>query len=349
MFCVRVKCTAPPRYNAASTACYTLLMDNQTAVVLFNLGGPDSLDAVEPFLFNLFSDPDIFRLPLAFLTQRPFAGILSRRRAPAARAAYAAIGGRSPLLDNTRRQAEALQHVLREHGEFEVYVCMRYWNPRAREVVSRLKQRGYTRVLLLPLYPQYSFTTTGSSYNEFLGECVQQGYRATVTLIRQWHESPDYQQAILRSIRTEIARFPDPDPAHVSLLFSAHGLPQKLVDRGDPYERQIVATFEALCSQLAWPDVTLCYQSRVGPLTWLRPYTEEVIRQKARDGVRQILVYPIAFVSDHSETLYELGILYRKVAEDSGIGHYRVVPALNDDPLLISALKKLILAEVQQL
>ncbi|MDA8363083.1 MAG: ferrochelatase [Gammaproteobacteria bacterium] len=324
-------------------------MERKTAVVLFNLGGPDSLDAVEPFLYNLFSDPDIFRLPLAFLTQRVFARLLSRRRVAPARAGYAAIGGKSPLLDNTRRQAEALQRALQEHGPFEVFICMRYWNPRATEVVSRLKDRGHTHVVLMPLYPQYSVTTTGSSYNEFMRECERQNYRAATRLIRQWHDAHDYQQAIISSISAEIAKFPDPDPAHVSLLFSAHGLPQKIVDRGDPYEQQIRATFEALNRQLGWPDVTLCYQSRVGPLKWLQPYTDDVIREKGRGGVRQLLIYPIAFVSDHTETLYELGILYRKVAADAGIEHYRVAPALNDDPLLIRALERLILAEAKQL
>ncbi len=324
-------------------------MDSKTAVVLFNLGGPDSLDAVEPFLYNLFSDPDIFRLPLAFLTQRSFARILSRRRGPAARVGYAAIGGRSPLLDNTQQQADALQQVLRDHGAFEVFVCMRYWNPRAAEVVSRLKERGYHRVILLPLYPQYSITTTGSSYNEFMRECRRQDYRIAPALVRQWHDVPDYQQAIVRSIRSQVSGFPDPDPTRVSLLFSAHGLPQKIVDRGDPYEQQIRSTFEDLRRQLAWPDVTLCYQSRVGPLKWLQPYTEDVIREKGRDGVRQMLVYPIAFVSDHTETLYELDILYRRLAVGAGIEHYRVAPALNADPLLIRALEKLILAEAKQL
>ncbi|MHB8453357.1 MAG: ferrochelatase [Acidiferrobacterales bacterium] len=324
-------------------------MESKTAVVLFNLGGPDSLDAVKPFLFNLFSDPDIFKLPLAFLTQRLFARAISARRTPEARSGYAAIGGKSPLLDNTRKQAHALQKSLEAYGAFQVFVCMRYWNPFTSEVVASLKQQGYARVVLLPLYPQYSLTTTGSSYNEFMRECARQNYHPLTRLIREWHDCADYQQAIINSITKEIVRFPDPDPARVSLLFSAHGLPQKVVDRGDPYERQIQATFTALSRKLMWPDVTLCYQSRVGPLKWLQPYTNEVIRNKGRAGVKQMLVYPIAFVSDHTETLYELGILYGKLARESGIEHYRVVPALNDHPLLIRAMEKLTLAEAQNL
>ncbi len=324
-------------------------MESKTAVVLFNLGGPDSLDAVKPFLFNLFSDPDIFKLPLAFLTQRLFARAISARRTPEARSGYAAIGGKSPLLDNTRKQAHALQKSLAAYGAFQVFVCMRYWNPLTSEVVGNLKQQGYARVLLLPLYPQYSITTTGSSYNEFMRECARQNYHPLIRLIRQWHDSEDYQQAIIDSISNEIVRFPDSDPARVSLLFSAHGLPQKVVDRGDPYERQIQSTFAALSRKLMWPHVTLCYQSRVGPLKWLQPYTNDVIRTEGNAGVKQMLIYPIAFVSDHTETLYELGILYGKLARESGIEHYRVVPALNDHPLLIRAMEKLILAEAQNL
>ncbi len=338
--------TMPASYQATQ---HPPPMQSKTAVVLFNLGGPDSLNSVEPFLFNLFSDPDIFKLPLAFLTQRLFARAVARRRAPEARVGYAAIGGKSPLLENTTRQARALQHSLQAHGEFEVFICMRYWNPLTAEVVSQLKKRGHTRVVLFPLYPQYSITTTGSSYNEFMRQCERQHYRPAVTLIRQWYDAPDYQQAILDSIAARVAAFPIADPAHITLLFSAHGLPQKVVDRGDPYEEQIRATFDALRARLGWPDIMLCYQSRVGPLKWLQPYTDQVIRSKGATGTKQMLVYPIAFVSDHTETLYELGILYSKLAAQCGIEHYQVVPALNEHPLLIRAVEKLILAEARNL
>ena len=318
-------------------------MQNHTAVVLFNLGGPDSLDAVEPFLFNLFSDPDIFKLPLAFLTQKPFARLLARRRAPEARHNYAAIGGKSPLLENTQKQARALEASLRAQGTYDVFVCMRYWHPLTATVVAELKQRDYAEVIFLPLYPQYSRTTTGSSVHEFERECARQNYHPHTRLVQQWYEHADYQQAIVDDIRAEARKLPDPDPAHIELLFSAHGLPKKLVERGDPYEQQIRATFDALRTKLGWPHTTLCYQSRVGPLEWLRPYTEDVIREKATAGCKQMLVYPIAFVSDHSETLYELGIQYAALAQQTGIAHYRVVPALNAHPLLIDALTDLVL------
>lgn len=315
-------------------------MPNRTAIVLLNLGGPDSLDAVEPFLFNLFSDPDIFRLPLGFLTQKPFAWLIARRRAAEARHIYAAIGGKSPLLENTRAQAQALAAALR--GDFDVFVCMRYWHPLTDAVVTELRQQNYTQVLLLPLYPQYSRTTTGSSVNEFQRACARQEYRPQLRVVRSWHDHPDYLNAIVECIRAEAAKFPDPDPSRIELLFSAHGLPKKIVAQGDPYEQQIEATHAALRARLGWPNTTLCYQSRVGPLEWLRPYTQDVINEKATAGCRQMLVYPIAFVSDHSETLYELGIQYAQLAKDAGIAHYRVVPALNAHPLLIRALASLV-------
>ncbi len=321
-------------------------MPNRVAVVLFNLGGPDSLAAVRPFLYNLFCDPDILQLPLGFLFQRPLAWLIARRRAPEAAKGYAAIGGRSPLGPNTARQAAALEQVLRAHGDFEVHVAMRYWQPLIAETVATLKARGHERVVLLPLYPQYSRTTTGSAVNEFERQCRRQDYRPRWTLIRRWHDQPDYLEAIARTLEAEAGHFPDPDPSRIELLLSAHGLPRKFVERGDPYEEQVRATAEALRQRLGWPHVTLCYQSRVGPLEWLRPYTDEVIREKALAGAKQILVYPVAFVSDHIETLYELGIEYARHARALGVEHYRVAPALNDNPLLIEGLKKLVLANL---
>ncbi len=318
-------------------------MSDRAAVVLCNLGGPDSLEAVRPFLFNLFSDPDIFRLPLGWLTQRPFAALIAWRRAPEAAHGYAAIGGKSPILEYTRAQAGALQQALEGTSEYDVHVCMRYWHPLTDAVVTTLKQKNYARVILLPLYPQYSITTTGSAYNEFQRQCQRQHYQPSVTLVRQWHDQPDYQGAIIEMLRAELKKFPDPDPARIELLFSAHGLPQKIVDGGDPYERQIRATYDAVRAALGWPNTTLCYQSRVGPLAWLRPYTDDVIREKAKAGTKQMLVYPIAFVSDHVETLFELGITYAELARAQGIAHYRVAPALNNHPRFITALKSLVL------
>lgn len=319
-------------------------MTQATAVVLCNLGGPDSLAAVRAFLYNLFSDPAILDPPLGAVTRKPLAWLIAKRRAPLAAKGYAALGGKSPLLENTRRQAQALGRALGD--DFDVHVCMRYWHPRAAEVVAGLKRANYARVVLLPLYPQYSRTTTGSSYDEFLRECKQAAYRPLIHFIREWHEEPHYLDAVAGALRRELARLPEPDPARTEVLFSAHGLPRRFVDAGDPYEAQVRATYEAVHARLSWPNTTLCYQSRVGPLEWLRPYTEDVIREKAAQGARQVLVYPIAFVSDHSETLYELGITYAELARAHGVMHYRVCPALNDDPGLIEALRRLALGAV---
>lgn len=324
-------------------------MDKKTAVVLFNLGGPDSLDAVRPFLRNLFSDPDIFRFPLAFITQRLFAELVSRRRAREAQKNYAAIGGRSPLLDFTKKQADALQQSLnsgQSASAYECVICMRYWHPLTRDVVTQLKNDGFQKIILLPLYPHYSITTTGSSYNEFRRQCQIQHYQPHIHLIHHWYQQPDYQQAIIDGITKASEQFPDPRPEAIELVFSAHGLPQKIIDAGDPYEQHIRATYESLIAKLGtrgWSNTSLCYQSRVGPLQWLQPYTEALISDKAEAGVQQMLVYPIAFVSDHVETLYELGMEYAQLANEKGIKHYRVVAALNDHPLLIKALSTLAL------
>ncbi len=323
-------------------------MTTRIAVVLCNLGGPDSLQAVRPFLYNLFSDPAILDVPLGALARKPLAWLIAKRRTPTAAKGYAVLGGKSPLLENTQRQAAALAGALAGDGEFDVHVCMRYWHPRAAEVVAMLKQAGYARVVLLPLYPQFSRTTTGSSHREFLRECERARFAPRIDVIREWHDAPQYLDAVADSLRRELARFPDPDPAHTEVLLSAHGLPRKLADAGDPYETQVRATYEAVCARLGWPRTMLCYQSRVGPLEWLGPYTEDVIREKAAQGVKQMLVYPIAFVSDHSETLYELGITYAEIAHEHGITHYRVCPALNDDPGLIQALRQLVLGATKQ-
>lgn len=323
-------------------------MGARTAVVLFNLGGPDSPEAVRPFLYNLFSDPDIFEFPLGSLTQKFFAWLIAMRRAPGATKGYRAIGGRSPLLENTHKQARALARALAADGDFDVHICMRYWPPRAREVAARLEHERCERVVLLPLYPQYSRTTSGSSYGEFLRECARLGYRPDTVFVRQWYDQPDYLEAVVRSLRAELGNFPDPDPARVELLFSAHGLPRKIVAGGDPYERQVRATYDAVRARLGWPHTALCFQSRVGLLEWLRPYTADMIREKAAQGARQMLVYPIAFVSDHIETLYELGITYAELAHRLGVVHYRVCPALNDDPRLIEGLRRLVLNAVRE-
>ncbi|MHB1513516.1 MAG: ferrochelatase [Acidiferrobacter sp.] len=322
------------QYNAAMTS-------PRTAIVLCNLGGPDSLAAVEPFLRNLFSDPDIFKFPLAPVTQRLFAWLVARRRREEASRGYAALGGASPIGANTQDQAWALEQSLADL-EARVFVCMRYWHPLTAEVVAALKAGGYRRVVLLPLYPQYSLTTTGSARNEFVRQCARLHYHPDVRFIESWYQDPDYLDGIVASIKTAAAQFSAPDPARISLLLSAHGVPQRLIAQGDPYRMGIEETARLVCERLGWPQVTLCYQSRVGPLEWLRPYVDDVIRDQGRAGVDQILVYPIAFVSDHIETLYELGMTYAGLAREVGVREYHVVPALNAHPALIRALARIV-------
>ena len=320
------------QYNAAMTS-------PRTAVVLCNLGGPDSLEAVEPFLRNLFSDPDIFQFPAAAFTQGLFARLVAWRRREEASRGYAALGGASPIGANTQDQAWALEQALADLGA-RVFVCMRYWHPLTGEVVAALKAGGFARIVLLPLYPQYSLTTSGSARSEFLRACARLHYRPDVRFIDSWYEEPDYLDGIATAIGREARRFSAPDPARISLLLSAHGVPQRLIKQGDPYQRGIEETARLVRERLAWPRVTLCYQSRVGSLEWLRPYVDDVIREQGREGVDQILVYPIAFVSDHIETLYELGMTYAQLAREVGVREYHVVPALNTDPALIRALSR---------
>jgi ferrochelatase len=271
--------------------------------------------------------------------------LISRRRAPEAAKGYQAMGGKSPIGEYTAAQAKVLDEALKPAGDYAVFVCMRYWHPMSDEVVQQLKQQEFEHVILLPLYPQYSTTTSGSSYNDFMRACRRVNYTPTLRFIEKWYNEPRYQDTIAEAIRQEANKLPDPNPENIEVLFSAHGLPQKIVKRGDPYQEQIEATYEAVKNKLGWPHTTLCYQSRVGPLEWLRPYTEDVILEKAKAGTKQMLVYPIAFVSDHIETLYELGVEYAEVAEEHGIEHYRVVPALNTDPGLIQTLKELVTAQ----
>ena len=322
-------------------------MTTRTAIVLCNLGGPDCLAAVEPFLRNLFSDPDIFQLPLAAITQRAFAYAVARRRRVEASRGYAALGGASPIGANTQDQARALERALSDL-KVRVFVCMRYWHPFTAEVVAALKAGGFERVVLLPLFPQYSLTTSGSARNEFTRQCRRLHYRPDVRFIGSWYEEEDYLRGIVADIQAMVERFSEPDPARISLLLSAHGVPKMLIERGDPYQREIEATAEHVKKRLGWPQVTLCYQSRVGPREWLRPYVDDVIRDQGRAGVSQILVYPIAFVSDHIETLYELGMTYAALATRAGVREYHVVPGLNDKPLLISALERLARAALQE-
>jgi ferrochelatase len=309
-------------------------MAEKIAVVLFNLGGPDGPDAVQPFLKNLFSDPAIIRqpAPVRFFLSR----LISRSRAASAKENYAKMGGGSPLLPETQRQATALDMEMQKRGlDAKCFIAMRYWKPYAADAVREVKAWGATKVVLLPLYPQFSTTTTGSSLKSWADAGGPKG-----TSICCYPDAPKFIRSHAERLLTawQIAG----KPPNVRALFSAHGLPEVVVKSGDPYQWQIERTAAALKPHLPsdW-EIEICYQSRVGPLTWIGPPTEEAIVKAAKDG-KAILVSPIAFVSEHIETLVELDIDYREVAEEAGAKTYIRAPALGIEPLFVSELADLV-------
>ena len=322
---------------------------DRVAVVLLQLGGPDSERSVEPFLYNLFRDPDIIDLPFAFLFRRFLAKQISARRAPKVVEYYRKIGGRSPILKLSQRQARALERELRKSVDARVFLAMRYWHPLTEETVENVKRAGYRTIVLLPLYPQFSRTTTGSSRNEWGRQARRVGLDVGVRMIEidEYCEHPLYLAAIARNIRIALNRVPEADRGKVHLVFSAHGTPLKLVRQGDPYQGHITRTYEGVLRRgnFGLPH-TLCYQSRVGPQRWLEPSLIDTINRLADGGVTHILVIPIAFVSDHSETLYEINMEVRRHALGRGIRYFDMMPALHTNPLFISALADLVLERV---
>jgi ferrochelatase len=320
---------------------------NKVGVVLFQLGGPDSLEAIEPFLYNLFSDPDIIDFPFARIARQPLARLISTTRARHVRQHYAEIGGRSPILEFTRRQARALEAELRRDSDARVVVAMRYWHPFTAQAIRELEAHAPDDVVLLPLYPQYSRTTTGSSLNEWKRRFQPNGWNPRVHAVNGFYEDAGYLDALVESIHTSLAAFDS--PAEVDMVFSAHSVPMAVIDAGDPYQRQIERTVESVWSQGRWPGRRhLCYQSKVGASKWLQPSMHATIRQLAGQGSRRVLVIPVSFVSDHVETLHEIDIEHRAQALGLGIQDYRMVPGLNDAPRFIAALAGLVRASVTQ-
>ena len=309
------------------------------AVVLFNLGGPDQPSSVQPFLFNLFNDKAIIGLPqpLRWLVAK----LISTRRAPVAQEIYAHIGGKSPLLELTRAQADALETSLKAacpEDEFKVVIAMRYWHPFAAEAVAELKGFAPDEVTLLPLYPQFSTTTTGSSALDWEKQARAQDF-AVPTKTVCCYPTDD----IFVAAHTDMLA-PYVSEPNTRILFSAHGLPKKVVDGGDPYQWQVEQTVAATVAALGQPDLdyVTCYQSRVGPLEWIGPSTEDEIERAGKQG-KSLVVVPIAFVSEHSETLVELDIEYGELAEKAGVVSYKRVPALGTHPHYVEALKKAVL------
>lgn len=310
-------------------------------VVLFQLGGPDSLDAIEPFLYNLFCDPDIIDFPFARIARQPLAKLISTTRAKKVAHHYAEIGGKSPLLEFTRRQSQALESALRRDLDAKVVIAMRYWHPLTSEAIAELERFGPEEVVLLPLYPQFSKTTTQSSVNEWNRRFHANGWSPRVHLVEEFHQDHGYIQSVVRAINSCLADYshtPDLD-----MVFSAHSVPVAVIDAGDPYQRQVEQTVDLVWKQGNWPARRhICYQSKVGASKWLQPSMHATIKQLAANGSKHILVVPISFVSDHVETLHEIDIEHREQARSLGIEDYRMVPGLNDDPSFIDALASLV-------
>lgn len=315
------------------------------AVVLFNLGGPDAPESIRPFLVNLFTDPAILRVP-GFV--RPWLGrLIAWRRTGPASENYAILGGRSPLLELTEEQGRALEAALADAPfEARCFIAMRYWHPMSEATARAVKAWAPDEVLLLPLYPQYSTTTTGSSVAAWDAACARAGLSVPTTTLCCWHSDPGFAQATARLVRDAYAKARAGLPPEVPLriLFSAHGLPESIVKQGDPYQWQVEQTVARVVEALGIDglDHVVCYQSRVTPQKWIGPSTEDELARAGQDKAA-VLVCPIAFVSEHSETLVELDVEYREEAEHLGVPAYFRVPAQNSDPAFIAALRDLVL------
>jgi len=316
----------------------------RVGVLLLNLGGPDELEDVRPFLYNLFSDPEIIRLPFSWL-QSPLAWLISTLRAKKSQENYRQIGGGSPLRHITQAQAQALQEQLQSQGkDAKVYIGMRYWHPFTEEAIARIKRDAIEQLVILPLYPQFSISTSGSSFRllEKLWQEDPTLNRIEYTVIPSWYQQPGYLQAMALLIAQELDQFPNPDSVHI--FFSAHGVPVSYVtEAGDPYQQEIEDCTALIMQTLNRPNShTLAYQSRVGPVEWLKPYTEDALQELGAQGVEDLLVVPISFVSEHIETLQEVDIEYRELAEEAGIHNFQRVPALNTHPVFIDSLATLV-------
>ncbi|WP_259781824.1 ferrochelatase [Aestuariispira ectoiniformans] len=320
-------------------------MGQKTAIILFNLGGPDGPETVKPFLFNLFNDPAIIGLPQPF--RWLLAKLISGRRAPEAAKIYEELGGRSPLLPNTKVQAKALEKALEGDrgslGDVRCFIAMRYWHPFAHEAASAAREWGADQVVLLPLYPQYSTTTTGSSLKDWKRAASNLGFKPKTRAVCCYPGEEGFVDAVADKLKATLAELGDIPQQDLRILFSAHGLPQKVIDGGDPYQKQVEATAAAIMTRIADTehDWLVCYQSRVGPLEWIKPYTEEEIRRAGAEK-KHLVVVPIAFVSEHSETLVELDIEYRDLARECGVPGYHRVGTVDDHPAFIEGLARIV-------
>lgn len=325
-------------------------MSEKVGVVLLNLGGPDSLEAVEPFLFNLFNDPEIINFPFSFLFRKRLARLISSKRHPRVQEQYKKIGGKSPLRELTEVQAELLEKRLSELGvNARVYLAMRYWKPFTEDAIASIERDKVERVVLLPLYPQFSKSTTGSSVKEWERQINERPGMLSIpsAVVEHYHEFPTYLDAVIERVNQGLARFPENVRKDVHILFSAHGTPMKLVREGDPYSGHIRETVNAVRARGGWSNPhTLCFQSKVGPQKWLTPSTPKVIEELADAGTAHMLAVPIAFVSDHLETLFELGKEYSRMALNKGVRQFEVTEGLNDSAKFVEALAELVLEKL---
>ena len=312
-------------------------MSDKTAVLLLQMGGPDSLDAVEPFLVNLFSDRDIIRIGPAFL-QPLIARVIARRRAPKVLKNYREIGGKSPLRELTDAQARALEEVL--GADYRCFVAMRYWKPSTMEALAAIRREGLRKVVALSLYPHYSRATTGSSLNELQRVLNAAGVSFDVTIVDRFYDHPRYIEALAEKIREGLEQF---HPlAEVQILFSAHSLPQSFIDEGDPYLAHVEETVRLVMERFGEITYHLAFQSRAGPVKWLEPATDEMLAHLAAHDVKNLLMVPISFVSDHIETLHEVDIEYAEAAFKLGYSKFCRTPSLNTTPAFIDCLADLV-------
>jgi ferrochelatase len=319
--------------------------NRRVGIVLFQLGGPDTLEAIEPFLYNLFCDPDIIDFPFARIGRKPLAKLISTTRSRKVQHHYAILGGGSPIRPNTERQASALERELRTHGlDAHCFIAMRYWHPFTAEAIAQVRAAQCDEVVLLPMYPQYSSTTTGSSLNEwnrlFDGDlpvhCVETFYR-----------NPSYLDALAERVNQSLSRFPSPERAEI--VFSAHSVPISVIEKGDPYQRQIEETVRLLMECGGWNNPhRLCYQSKVGASRWLQPSLHQTLKALSAERVREVCIVPIAFVSDHVETLGEIDHEARHSARELGITQFEMTAGLNDSPKFIQALSEMVQESLTQ-
>ena len=311
----------------------------RVGIVLFQLGGPDSLEAIEPFLYNLFCDPDIIDFPFARIGRKPLAKLISTTRARKVQHHYMTIGGGSPIRRHTEQQARALEAELQAHGiDARCFVAMRYWHPFTAEAIEQVLAALCDEVVLLPLYPQYSSTTTGSSLNEWRRQFQDS---LPVYGVEPFYRHRLYLDALVEKVEETLVRFPDPRRAE--LVFSAHSVPVSVIEKGDPYQRQIEETVELVMQRGGWANRhRICYQSKVGASKWLQPSLHKTLRTLATENIREVCIVPVSFVSDHVETLGEIDHEARKEAAALGITRFEMTPGLNNSPTFISALADLV-------